>query len=160
MTQEQLADLLNSSGIQMSGTQLARLEKGSRSLRAIEAVALADILGCSVNTLLGYRDRPEADRVVALQRLLEVIVHGQTAAGAAVRDLSERAADVGEMDDGMLTDTLTGVATACDHLTYGAALLAQHGAVIADAARVRRPAFLVGGGVLTGGVEKVDGTGD
>lgn len=60
-TQAELAYELTASGHPMTAAQVARIEAGTRSLRAVEAAALADLAGISMDALLGRRARPKAD---------------------------------------------------------------------------------------------------
>jgi transcriptional regulator with XRE-family HTH domain len=61
LTQQKLTEKLVAAGCPMTWTQLARLEKGTRSLRVVEAAALCDIFGVSMNTLAGLESSPEVD---------------------------------------------------------------------------------------------------
>jgi len=53
MTQEQLAKALCDKGVHVTLTTIARIEAGRRSVRIDEASAIADVLDCSVDSLLG-----------------------------------------------------------------------------------------------------------
>jgi transcriptional regulator with XRE-family HTH domain len=98
LTQEKLADMLEVKGIPMTWTQLARIEKGQRSLRAIEAAEFADIFNVSVDSLLGRRARPKADLMHALRSALDAKEQTRRSVSSAERMLRDAANELAEAD--------------------------------------------------------------
>ena len=70
-TQGDLSERLAEVGVTITPLQVARMEKGERSVRATEAAALADLYGVSVDGLLGRHARPVADLNHAIRVLLD-----------------------------------------------------------------------------------------
>lgn len=79
-TQTELADQLDAKGIPMHWTTIAKIEKGDRSVRIDEAAGIADLLGVSVDSLLGRRVDPQNDFADILRSL-------KHAAGKSVLDV-------------------------------------------------------------------------
>jgi transcriptional regulator with XRE-family HTH domain len=87
--QEDLADKLSAKGIPMHWTTVAKIEKGSRSVRIDEAAAIADLFGISVDAMLGRRARPRADQGHALTVAADTAIRSSDAlinVMSAVRD--------------------------------------------------------------------------
>ncbi len=74
-TQPQLAERLK-----MHSTVLAKIEKGTRSVRMDEAVTIADLFGVSLDSLLGRRSG-------AASEVANIVVSLQHAAGRAQKDV-------------------------------------------------------------------------
>ena len=74
-TQPQMAERLK-----MGPTVLAKIEKGTRSVRMDEAVAIADLFGVSLDSLLGRRAGAEGE-------VADILASLQLAAGRAGQDL-------------------------------------------------------------------------
>ena len=74
-TQPQMAEQLG-----MHPTTLAKIEKGERSVRIVEAVAIADLLGVSLDRLLGRR-------AGIANEVADIVSNLQHAAGKAVADI-------------------------------------------------------------------------
>lgn len=83
MSQQNIADALKALGINLSQTQVAKIEAGARPLRLDEAVALADVFGATVDRALGLSAdldentaqvaRRSADRAVLLVKIRSLI---------------------------------------------------------------------------------------
>jgi transcriptional regulator with XRE-family HTH domain len=129
LTQEKLADLLDRNGIPMSWTQLARIEKGQRSLRAVEAAALADIFNVSVDQLLGgRRARPKADLTYALRAALHAKEQAHWAVESHQRTLSEAADELADADTaGRYAELVANFADACKALDVAGQVVASVG---------------------------------
>lgn len=80
-TQAEMAKLLSEKDIHVHWTTIAKIEKGTRSVRIDEAAGIADLLNISVDTLLGRRTEPQSD----LAELLRSIKH---AAGKSMLDIT------------------------------------------------------------------------
>jgi transcriptional regulator with XRE-family HTH domain len=98
LTQEKLAEMVEAKGIPMTWTQLARIEKGQRSLRAIEAAEFADIFNVSVDSLLGRRARPKADLMHALRSVLDAKEQARRSVSSAQRMLRDAASELVDAD--------------------------------------------------------------
>ncbi len=132
LKQDDLAKMLEDNGIAMHWTTIAKIEKGTRSVRIDEAAAIADCFGISVDALLGRRARPKSDRVHILTALTETAIRsaGQIIdIAGAVRD---RVADLSAFDDLPARDDLI---TGCER-AYG--LLVAANDALTDTARVAR----------------------
>lgn len=81
-TQPQMAEQLG-----MHPTTLAKIEKGDRSVRIVEAVAIADLFGVSLDRLLGRR-------AGIANEVADIVGNLQHAAGRAVADVAGIHSDV------------------------------------------------------------------
>ena len=70
-SQAEMAEMLKLKGVDHVYTSLlAKIENGQREVKLDEAVAIADLLGLSIDTLLGRTpSSPESDTVYALRLL-------------------------------------------------------------------------------------------
>lgn len=78
-TQQEMAAKVNTK-VQMHYTTLAKIEKGERSVRIAEAVAIADVLGVSLDRLLGRR-------AGVANEIADIVSNLQHAAGKASLDV-------------------------------------------------------------------------
>ena len=62
----------------MHATTVAKIEAGSRSVRINEAVAIADLFGVSLDSLLGRKPGTQRDLHYALGALLDAVYMSQT----------------------------------------------------------------------------------
>jgi len=121
--------VLTAKGIPMTWTQLARLEKGQRSLRAVEAAALADIFNLSVDQLLGgRRARPRADLTYALRAALDAKEQARWALSSLQRTLGEAAENLADADtQGRHTEFVADLENACKALDAAGQIVASIG---------------------------------
>jgi len=70
-TQIDMAKMLSDKGIHMHWTTIAKIEKGDRSVRIDEAAGIAEVLGVSVDALLGRTVGPESDLAYMLRALFD-----------------------------------------------------------------------------------------
>ncbi|MEN4477723.1 helix-turn-helix transcriptional regulator [Mycolicibacterium cosmeticum] len=75
-TQPQMAEMLD-----MHPTVLAKIEKGARSVRIVEAAVIADLLGVSLDSLLGRRSG-------VANEVADIVANLKTTAGKAVMDIA------------------------------------------------------------------------
>jgi transcriptional regulator with XRE-family HTH domain len=95
-TQSQMADMLSEKGIApMHSTTLAKIEAGTRSVRINEAVAIADLLGVSVDALLGRQRHDDTTLTFALVTLMGYVTDCQR----QIREAQGTAADIAEQVD-------------------------------------------------------------
>jgi transcriptional regulator with XRE-family HTH domain len=117
LTQTDLADMLKLKGIHMHWTTIAKIEKGTRSVRIDEAAAFADCFGISVDTLLGRRARPKSDRVHVLTAVADTAIRSAGPIIDTAMAVRDRIADLSAFDDLPGRDTLIAdCERAYDHL--------------------------------------------
>lgn len=97
-TQEQMAKRLSDKGIPMHWTTIAKIESGGRAVRIDEASAIADLLGVSVDMLLGRRARPKSDLVHALRAALDAGQQATWQVSSLEDTLRERVVELAEVD--------------------------------------------------------------
>jgi transcriptional regulator with XRE-family HTH domain len=73
LTQEQLADVFKTNGLDMHWSTIAKIESGRRSVRIDEAARIADVFETSVDAMLGRATQADAGDPVA--RELETLVY-------------------------------------------------------------------------------------
>ena len=99
-SQAHMATLLCEKGLNIYPTTVAKIEAGERSARLDEVVAIADILGVSIDALVGRpADHQIGDKALALNALAEVIQHAVWEAGVLESGLRTRIADLDAFDD-------------------------------------------------------------
>jgi transcriptional regulator with XRE-family HTH domain len=98
LSQTELAARLTKQGFRAYGSTVAKIERNERDLRAEELAAYADVFGCSIDALLGRRGRPAGDRNFLLRRLAESIDDFARTVRVGLRDVAERATQVGAAD--------------------------------------------------------------
>jgi transcriptional regulator with XRE-family HTH domain len=127
-TQTQLADKLSTHGIHMTAAQIARIEKGERSVRAVEAAALADLYKISVDALLGRKGRPKSDFMHALRGLVDAKEQARWAVESHQRALSEAATGLADADTGgRYAELVADCESACKALDAARQILASIG---------------------------------
>jgi len=127
-TQAHLAEQLSNSGVHMTAAQVARIEKGERSVRAVEAAVLADLYGLSVDALMGKRARPKADLTDALRTVLELKSQIRRHLLVEERKLHAAAEGLAHADGtGRYTEVVAGCELACVALTAAADVVAVVG---------------------------------
>jgi transcriptional regulator with XRE-family HTH domain len=115
--QEDLAKMLSDMGVPMHWTTIAKIEKGTRSVRIDEAAAFADCFGISVDTLLGRRARPKSDQVHVLTTVADTAIRSASPIIDTAMAVRDRIADLSAFDDLPGRDTLiAGCEQAYDHL--------------------------------------------
>jgi transcriptional regulator with XRE-family HTH domain len=132
LKQDDLAKMLKPKGIDMHWTTIAKIEKGTRSVRIDEAAAFADCFGISVDTLLGRKARPKSDQVHVLISVADTAIRsaGQIVdVAVAVRD---RIDDLSAFDDLPARDSLI---AGCEQ-AYEALVAANDS--LTDTARIAR----------------------
>ncbi len=82
--------MLRGKDIPMHWTTVAKIEKGERSVRIEEAAAIADLLGISVDALLGRRGRPRSDERYALESLKNTVYQSSSLVSSIEKSLRER----------------------------------------------------------------------
>ena len=101
----------------MHWTTIAKIEAGTRAVRIDEAAAIADLLGVSVDHLLGRRARPKSDLVHALRAAAEAGQHAAWQTTSLEGGLRERVNELAEADvDGHYADLVADLSRACDQL--------------------------------------------
>jgi transcriptional regulator with XRE-family HTH domain len=99
-TQAQMAAALDSKAVgSMHWTTIAKIEKGTRSVRIDEAAAIADLFGISVDALLGRRARPVADRVHILTTAADTATRSTNTILDVADAVQDRIADLSPSDD-------------------------------------------------------------
>ena len=68
-SQTQMAEMLDSRHTPMHWTTISKIEKGVRSVRVDEAVAIADLFGITITALMGRGGTSESDLLWAVSRL-------------------------------------------------------------------------------------------
>jgi transcriptional regulator with XRE-family HTH domain len=127
-TQQQMADMLSEDGAPMTAAQIARIEKGQRSVRAVEAAVFADRFGVSVDALLGRRARPKADLMRALRGALDAKEQARWAVSSHQQTLSEATSELGDADsEGRYAPLVADCERACKALDAAAQILASVG---------------------------------
>jgi transcriptional regulator with XRE-family HTH domain len=112
LTQEELTKKLAAEGISIVPAQLARLEKGTRSLRVVEAAALCNIFDVSMDTLAGVESSPEMDLRRAINGLR--IALDTREVSATMRALAEAAEYLADVDtDGVAASLVAASERAC-----------------------------------------------
>ena len=102
----------------MTAAQVARIEKGERSVRAVEAAVLADLYGLSVDALLGKRARPKADLLDTLLTTMETLEHTLGSLRSLERTLREATETLADADtDGLHAKLVGECESACNALT-------------------------------------------
>lgn len=81
-TQPYMAELLETHGIPMGVTTVTKIEGGSRPVRIVEAVGMADVFGVSVDALMG-RGPSDDDLAFALRVLRD---NARRSSGQALED--------------------------------------------------------------------------
>ncbi|MEB4210990.1 helix-turn-helix transcriptional regulator [Mycobacterium sp. 94-17] len=121
-TQVQLAEQLSANGLKgMTGAQVYRIEKGERSVRAVEAGVLADLYGVSVDALLGKRARPKADLLDAVMGLAETVEYTGISLRSLERALREAAETLADADtEGRYADLVEASESAREALALAA----------------------------------------
>jgi transcriptional regulator with XRE-family HTH domain len=71
-SQETLAEKLSARGVPMHWTTIAKIEKGTRSVRIDEAAAIADLFEVSLDVLAGRQAVPGDDPAFALRALRDI----------------------------------------------------------------------------------------
>jgi transcriptional regulator with XRE-family HTH domain len=93
LTQPQLAKLLAEKGIKpMHATTIAKIEAGTRSVRINEAVGIADLLGVSLDSLLGHRHTPDLEDLT--NALSDAVVTSRIDLRRHAKTLADRMADI------------------------------------------------------------------
>jgi transcriptional regulator with XRE-family HTH domain len=124
-TQTELAEQLTGHGMDMTAAQVARIEKGDRSVRAVEAAVLADLYGLSVDALLGKRARPKADLLDALTTFLDIKEHARRSVSSVERALREAAEALADADTrGRYAELVDDCENACKVLAAAAQAVA------------------------------------
>jgi transcriptional regulator with XRE-family HTH domain len=72
-SQDELADKLSARGVPMHWTTVAKIEKGTRSVRIDEAAEIAGLLGVSLDSLLGRGTDADADLAFTLRTFLDAV---------------------------------------------------------------------------------------
>lgn len=99
-SQAHMAKLLSEKGLTIYPTTVAKIEADERAARLEEVVAIADILGVSIDALVGRSaDHPVGDKTLALNALAEVLQHGLWEVGVLASGLRSRIADLDACDD-------------------------------------------------------------
>jgi transcriptional regulator with XRE-family HTH domain len=93
-SQETLAAKLSASGTAMHWTTVAKIEKGTRSVRIDEAAALADLFGISVDALLQRGARPDSDRAHALIAVADTAVGSSGQIRGIISAIRDRIGDL------------------------------------------------------------------
>jgi transcriptional regulator with XRE-family HTH domain len=98
-TQPHLAQLLGERGLKTHATTVAKIEAGTRSVRINEAVALADLLDVSLDSLLGRRRFTADEWLTEDLRALHGVTDRYAAELATVSgEVSRRMVDSGVSD--------------------------------------------------------------
>lgn len=119
-----MAKLLTDNGIEnMHATTIAKLEAGVRAIRIDELAGIADLLGISVDTLLGRTARPHDDILHALRSLLETAQNAEWQVTSLAGTIRDRADELAAFDK--YGDVVADSERACDQLTEAAATLGQ-----------------------------------
>jgi transcriptional regulator with XRE-family HTH domain len=132
LTQTDLANMLKPKGIHMHWTTIAKIEKGTRSVRIDEAAAFADCFGISVDTLLGRRARPKSDQVHVLTAVADTAIRSAGPIIDIAMAVRDRINDLSAFDDLPGRDTLI---AGCEQ-AYEALVAANDS--LSDTARVAR----------------------
>ena len=99
-SQAHMAKLLCEKGLAIYPTTVAKIEAGERAARLDEVVAIADILGVSIDALVGRSaDHRVGDKTLALNALTDVIQHAVWEVGVLRSGLHNRIADLDACDD-------------------------------------------------------------
>jgi hypothetical protein len=70
-----MAELLSARGVTAYPTTIAKIESGERVVRIEELAGIADLLGLSVDTMIGRRGRPGGDLAYAERALRDTTGH-------------------------------------------------------------------------------------
>lgn len=130
-SQPHLVELLEAQGISWHVSTVAKIEGGNRAVRIIEAVAMADVFGVPLDTLMGRTVGPaDADLTVALRVLRDTAQHSADQALDVGREIKQQARTiVGSFEFDAIEDLRKLADTACRRLdsAYSAVFdLAQH----------------------------------
>lgn len=99
--------MLSDKGIPMHWTTVAKIEKGTRSVRIDEAAAIADLFGISVDTLLGRRARPKSDQVHVLTAVADTAIRSAGQIVDIALAIRDRISDLSGLDELPGRNTLT-----------------------------------------------------
>jgi transcriptional regulator with XRE-family HTH domain len=97
-SQEKLADMLSERGVPMHWTTVAKIEKGTRSVRIDEAAEIAALLGVSLDSLLGRGTDAGADEKFAIRAFLDAVREAIQQISSTVGTLHSRVTDLDRFD--------------------------------------------------------------
>jgi transcriptional regulator with XRE-family HTH domain len=97
-TQADMVKLLDAQGVGLHWTSLAKIEKGTRSVRIDEAKAIADVLELSVDSMLGRKAALEDEAAQALRGVLDAARQAQVQMVLAMRPLADRLKDMAMLE--------------------------------------------------------------
>jgi transcriptional regulator with XRE-family HTH domain len=133
LSQAELAKLLALKGIRVYGSTIAKIEAGSRPVKATELAAFVDLLGVDADTLLGYEKKPRSELVFALMSTADTAVKGSSEVVKIMSALRDRITDLSNLDELPVRDALTASAERAYDL-----LLAANGVLTVEVSKVAR----------------------
>jgi len=98
-SQRDLSKMLDAKGITLAPTGIAKIENGTRAVSVSEASAIADLLGVSLDALLGRDVRPEADALHVIRTTTDTAQEAAVQLGGIAERLRARLADLTAADE-------------------------------------------------------------
>ena len=127
-TQADVARMLTDNGITAYATTVAKLEGGERVVRVDELTGIADLLGVTVDRLLGRRSRPAGDLHAAVLAVLQTAQQAGWQVQSLETALLAQAAELALADSSdRYAQLVADTATAGDALATAAVALAVIG---------------------------------
>ncbi|MEZ0363378.1 helix-turn-helix domain-containing protein [Mycobacterium sp. pUA109] len=125
-SQARMAQLLSTKGIDVHPTTIAKLEAGDRSARIDEVAAIADLLGVSIDTLLGRSTAPKNDRLYTFRALADAARQASWQIPIIESTLRDRVTELAAFGpNGLMKSTATRCERACDALAEAAKALGE-----------------------------------
>lgn len=97
-SQEELAKRLGNKGVHVYASTIAKIEKGTRAARLNEVAAVADLLGVSLDTLLGRSVAAKNDKMYVFKALLDAARQASWQVSSIETTLRDRAAELDAFD--------------------------------------------------------------
>jgi transcriptional regulator with XRE-family HTH domain len=98
-SQGDVATKLSDKGIRVYATTIAKLEAGDRAVRIDELVAISDLFGVSVDTLLGRRGKPKSDLIHALTAVVDTGYRSSMQIHEMTTAIEDRITDLSAFDE-------------------------------------------------------------
>ncbi len=106
-SQAEMAKMLRDNGIEpMHWTTVAKIEKGTRSVRIDEAAGIADLFGTSVDVMLGRGAKQRVDLIHTLSAVVDTAYRSATQVHRIRTALGDRVTDLSALDDLPARDAL------------------------------------------------------
>jgi transcriptional regulator with XRE-family HTH domain len=97
-SQEELAKLLGNKGVHVYASTIAKIENETRAARLNEVAAVADLLGVSLDTLLGRSVAAKNDKMYVFKALLDTAQQASWQVSSIETTLRDRAAELDAFD--------------------------------------------------------------